>query len=48
MADAIGTLRADPALAQRLAGQALADAQSEFSVGRYWHRMTQAITQAAR
>ena len=33
LADATGTLRADPALAQRLAGQVLADARMEFSAG---------------
>ncbi len=48
LAEAIGTLRADPALAQRLAKQALADAQTEFSVEQYLQRMTQAIRQAAR
>ncbi|SMG26310.1 glycosyltransferase [Paraburkholderia susongensis] len=48
LAGAIGTLRADPALAGRLAKQALSDARSEFSVERYLQRMTQAIRQAAR
>ncbi|WNC88384.1 glycosyltransferase family 4 protein [Paraburkholderia sp. FT54] len=48
LADAIGTLRADPVLAQRLAQQALADAQTEFSVELYLQRMTQAVRQAAR
>jgi hypothetical protein len=33
LTDAVGTLRADPALAQRLAEQVLADARMEFSVG---------------
>ncbi|MFM0305060.1 glycosyltransferase family 4 protein [Paraburkholderia sediminicola] len=47
LADAIGALRADPALAQRLADQALADAQNEFSVDQYLQRMMQAIGQAA-
>jgi glycosyltransferase involved in cell wall biosynthesis len=48
LADAIGALRADPALAQRLAQQALTDAQTEFSVEQYLQRMTQEIRQAAR
>jgi hypothetical protein len=48
LADAIGTLRADPALAQRLTKQALADAQTELSVERYLQRMTQEIRQSAR
>lgn len=48
LADAIGALRADPAMAQRIADQALADAQNEFSVDQYLQRMTQAIGQAAR
>ena len=48
LADAIGALRADPAMAQRLADQALADAQSRFSVDQYLQRMMQAIGQAAR
>ncbi|MEZ0604586.1 glycosyltransferase family 4 protein [Paraburkholderia sp. IW21] len=48
LADAIGALRADPALAQRLADQALTDAQTEFSVAQYLQRMRQAIGQAAR
>ncbi|WP_341312398.1 glycosyltransferase [Paraburkholderia sp. IMGN_8] len=48
LADAIEALRAEPALAQRLAAQALADAQNEFSVDQYLQRMTQAIGQAAR
>ncbi|RDK03649.1 glycosyltransferase [Paraburkholderia lacunae] len=48
LAAAIGALRAEPALAQRLAKQALADAQHEFSVEQYLQRMTQAIAQAAR
>jgi glycosyltransferase involved in cell wall biosynthesis len=47
LADAIGALRADPAMAQRLADQALADAQNEFSVDQYLQRMMQAIGQAA-
>ncbi|MFM0213604.1 glycosyltransferase family 4 protein [Paraburkholderia sediminicola] len=48
LADAIGALRADPAMAQRLANQALADVQTEFSVDQYLQRMMQAIGQAAR
>jgi hypothetical protein len=48
LADAIGTLRADPPLAQRLTKQALADAQTELSVERYLQRMTQEIRQSAR
>ncbi|WP_260854227.1 glycosyltransferase family 4 protein [Paraburkholderia sp. BCC1886] len=48
LAEAIGTLRADPALAQRLADQAVMDARSEFSVETYLQRMTQAIKEAAR
>ncbi|MFL9987381.1 glycosyltransferase family 4 protein [Paraburkholderia sediminicola] len=48
LADAISALRADPAMAQRLADQALADAQTEFSVDQYLQRMMQAIRQAAR
>ncbi|MFM0174855.1 glycosyltransferase [Paraburkholderia sediminicola] len=48
LVDAIGALRADPALAQRLAEQTPADAQTEFSVEQYLRRMTQAIRQAAR
>lgn len=48
LADAIEASRAEPAPAQRLAAQALADAQNEFSVDQYLQRMTQAIGQAAR
>jgi glycosyltransferase involved in cell wall biosynthesis len=48
LADAIGALRADPAMAQRLADQALADVQTEFSVDQYSQRMMQAIERAAR
>ncbi|MCX4146325.1 glycosyltransferase family 4 protein [Paraburkholderia madseniana] len=48
LADAIGTLRDDPVMAQRLADQALADAQTEFSVDQYLQRMMQAIGRAAR
>ncbi|MFL9915438.1 glycosyltransferase family 4 protein [Paraburkholderia fungorum] len=48
LAEAIGALRADPALARRLADQGLADAQTEFSVEQYLQRMMQAIGQAAR
>ena len=48
LADAISALRADPALARRLADQALVDAQTEFSVDQYLQRMTQAIGLAAR
>lgn len=48
LADAIGTLRADPALAQRLARQARDDARSTFSVEQYLEKMTQAIRQTAR
>ncbi|SOE72013.1 Glycosyltransferase Family 4 [Burkholderia sp. OK233] len=48
LADAISALRADPAMAQRLADQALADAQTEFSVDQYLQRMMQAIRHAAR
>ncbi|WP_258167917.1 glycosyltransferase family 4 protein [Paraburkholderia sp. BL21I4N1] len=48
LADAIGTLRADPVLAQRLARQARDDARSAFSVEQYLEKMTQAIRQAAR
>ncbi|HZZ11984.1 MAG TPA: glycosyltransferase family 4 protein [Paraburkholderia sp.] len=48
LADAIGALRADPAMARRMAEQALADAQTEFSVDQYLQRMTQEIGRAAR
>jgi glycosyltransferase involved in cell wall biosynthesis len=48
LAEAIGALRADPALARRLADQGRADAQTEFSVEQYLQRMMQAIGQAAR
>lgn len=48
LAEAIGALRADPALARRMAEQALADAQTEFSVDQYLQRMTQEIGRAAR
>ena len=48
LAEAIGALRADPVLAQRLARQGQADAQSAFSVEQYLERMTQAIRQVAR
>jgi glycosyltransferase involved in cell wall biosynthesis len=47
LADAIGALHADPALAQRLATQGLADAKTEFSVERFLERMSQAIRLAA-
>ena len=46
LAEAIVALRADPALAQRLAQQALTDAQAEFSVERYLQRMMDALTAA--
>ncbi|MGF6771212.1 glycosyltransferase involved in cell wall biosynthesis [Paraburkholderia sp. GAS199] len=48
LAEAIGVLRADPSMAQRLATQAQIDAHTEFSMERYVQRMTQAIGQAAR
>ncbi|MFM0739794.1 glycosyltransferase family 4 protein [Paraburkholderia xenovorans] len=48
LADAVDALRADPALARRLAQQAQTDARTEFSVDRYVRRMTQAIEKAAR
>uniref|UniRef100_E1T624 Glycosyl transferase group 1 n=1 Tax=Burkholderia sp. (strain CCGE1003) TaxID=640512 RepID=E1T624_BURSG len=46
LADAIGVLRRDPALAQRLAQQALLDAQAEFSVEQYLQRMMDALSTA--
>nr|WP_232231942.1 glycosyltransferase family 4 protein [Burkholderia sp. WSM2230] len=44
LADAIGVLRNDPALAQRLAQQALHDAQADFSVDQYLQRMMDALS----
>ncbi|NYH21495.1 glycosyltransferase involved in cell wall biosynthesis [Paraburkholderia bryophila] len=48
LAEAIGTLRDDPVLAQRLARQARDDARSAFSVEQYLEKMTQAIRRVAR
>ncbi|WP_013588580.1 glycosyltransferase family 4 protein [Paraburkholderia phenoliruptrix] len=48
LADAIGVLRNDPALAQRLAQQALLDAQAEFSVDQYVQRMMDALSKAVK
>ncbi|WP_244146554.1 glycosyltransferase family 4 protein [Paraburkholderia sp. BCC1876] len=48
LTDAIGALRDDPVLAQRLARQARDDARSAFSVEQYLEKMTQAIRRAAR
>jgi glycosyltransferase involved in cell wall biosynthesis len=48
LAEAIDTLRHDPALGQRLAQQALIDAQAQFSVGQYVKRMMDALTAAIK
>ncbi|MDE1184670.1 glycosyltransferase family 4 protein [Paraburkholderia sp.] len=47
-AHAIGMLRVDPALAQRVADQGAIEARRDFSLNNYLLRMTQAIANAAK